>query len=142
MGNTGIDFVCLRVPVPGRTTFDDIANIYFVPGQIDRLEDLGQQLSRRPYEGKALTVLFISRALSDEHQTGIRIARTKNDLCSAFAQAATLASCHLFFNLVERLRRAVSNVVNRVQEFTRQWQGGKSKPFQVSKVSGKIMNDL
>ena len=70
----GFHLCGFRIPVIRRTAFEDIGDVDLFPIEIDRLENLGQQLSGRTYERQPLGILIRTRRLADQHQIGGFIA--------------------------------------------------------------------
>ena len=86
---TGGNFVGLRVAILRRPTFDDIGDINLFPPELDRLDDLVQQLPGLADERLALKVFVPSRGFADEDQLGLRVSYAEDDLGPVGMQFAT-----------------------------------------------------
>ena len=60
-------------------------------GEADAREQLLEQLARLADERQPLLVLVEARSLADEHQVGVRVARSEHDLRATLRQTATRA---------------------------------------------------
>ena len=84
-----------RVPVIGRSAFQDIGDVDLVPAETDGLEHGIQQPSRAPHEGFALAVLIGSRRLADEHPVGGPGPHAEHGLGAGLAKLAGRAGRYL-----------------------------------------------
>src|SRR6267143_852144 len=80
-GQPGRDLIVLREPILGRPALHDVADEDLLPRQLDRLENLGEQLARPTYEGAAGFVFGATRAFSndDEARRGGPFPRNRVD---------------------------------------------------------------
>ena len=62
------DFVRLRIAIVGRTALQHIADVDILTFDVDRFDDLGQQLARASDERQTLLVLIEARRFTDENQ--------------------------------------------------------------------------
>ena len=87
----GGDFVRLGIAVFRRTAFQDIADVDVFTLEIDRLDDLRQQLARAADERQALLVFVVARRFADEDELGVGIARAEDDVGALRSELAALA---------------------------------------------------
>src|SRR3972149_5604720 len=64
----GFRLVGLGLAIIGWTAFHHVRDVDLLPGEVDRLDDLREELSGGAHERNPLTVFLLARALSDEHQ--------------------------------------------------------------------------
>ena len=88
----GFDLVQHRVAVPRRPALDHVRDVDVFPGHADPVEQLVEELPRLADEREALLVLVKARRLADEHEIGLRIADSEDDLRAALGQAAARAA--------------------------------------------------
>src|SRR4051812_8616974 len=67
IGRAGGHLLRQRIPVARRPVLEDVRDEDIVTRQLDRPDDLRQQLPRRAHEGLALLVLVGARGLADDH---------------------------------------------------------------------------
>ena len=91
MALAGLDLVRLRVAVPGRSALEDVGDVDVPARQADALQQAVEELARRADERVALLVLVEARGLADEHEVGIRVADTEDDLRPPLGQPAASA---------------------------------------------------
>ena len=77
-----LDLVGLGIAVLGWSALDDVRDINVLARQLDRLDDLRQQLPRPSDKRHALHVFVRTRRFTDEHEIGIGVAPAKHDLGS------------------------------------------------------------
>ena len=88
VGLAGRDLVGQRVAVAGWAAAHDIRHEHVLARQADLLEQLVEQLAGAAHEGKPLDVLLLARALTDEHQAGVRVAVPEHHSGAALVQRA------------------------------------------------------
>ena len=101
--------VGLRRAVLGRAALHDVADVDV--GALERdaflargaLDHLREQLAGAADEREALLVLIGARAFADEHQLGLLVAGSEDDLVAAFVQAAALAIADVLENFEQRI---------------------------------------
>ena len=76
----GLDLLGLRVAVPRRAALEHIGDVDVGPREPDRLEQPLEHLPGLADERRALLVLVEAGRLADEHQVGVRVARSDHDL--------------------------------------------------------------
>ena len=98
------DLVGLRVPVVGRPTLDDVGDVDVLPPDLHPLgDDLGQQLAGPADERLPLQVLVPARRLTDEDETGTRIAHAEDNLLAPLlVENTTRAIADVFADLAQR----------------------------------------
>ena len=69
--------------------------------QIDRLDDLGKQLSRSTDKRNSLRIFVAARGLPDEHQVGVGIPDAVHDIRSGRMELATRAGAKLRAQVLE-----------------------------------------
>ncbi len=79
-GSHVVDFVRLRIAVLRRAALDDVRDVDVLAREVDRFDDLRQQLAGAADERDALHVLVGARRLADEHQVRVGIADAEHDL--------------------------------------------------------------
>ena len=79
-GSHGVDFVGLGIAVLRRPALDDVRDVDVVARQLDRLDDLRQQLAGAADKRHALLVFVGAGRLADEHQVGRWVADAEDDL--------------------------------------------------------------
>src|SRR5512133_3296640 len=72
------DFVRVGIPVAGGPMFEDVRYEHLVTRQVDRRQDLGQQLTRRADERSPRLVLVLARRLADAHEVRVRVALARH----------------------------------------------------------------
>ena len=75
-----LDFVLLGVAVLRRPALDHVRDVHVLALQIDRFDDLRQQLPGAADERNALLIFVGARRFADEHQIGVGIADAEDDL--------------------------------------------------------------
>ena len=95
------NFIGLRIAIVGRSAFEDIANVDIFTLEIDRLDDLREQLSRTTDEGQALLIFVLAGSFSHEHKFSVRIAGTENDVRTFRGKLAALAISDVGANRLE-----------------------------------------
>src|SRR5262245_15268691 len=86
-----LDFVGLRIAVARRAALDHVRDVDVLALEIDRFDDLGQQLTGAADEWNPLNIFIGARSLTDEHQIGFGIADAEHDLRAA--QRVQFAAC-------------------------------------------------
>ena len=79
-GSQCLDFVRLRIAVAGWPTLDHVRDVHLIAFQVDRFDDLRQQLTGSAHERFALPIFVRARRFSDEHQIGVWVAHAEDDL--------------------------------------------------------------
>ena len=92
VGLTRLDLVWHRIAIPRRAAFQDIGHKDHVPFQPDAAEKLVEQLPGLPDEREALLVLVEARCFADEHQVGVRVAVSEDDLRPPLRETAARAA--------------------------------------------------
>ena len=92
MALAGLDLVGHGIAVARRAAFQDIGHEDQVPTEPDPGEELVEELPRLADERKALLVLVEARCFADEHQVGVRVAVSEDDLRPAFRETAARAA--------------------------------------------------
>src|SRR5258705_6061779 len=82
------DLVVLRQPVLWWPAFHDVTDEHLIPGQLDGLEDLRQQLARPADEGPAGLVFRPPRTFADSHQPRRCRALARDGVRAALAELA------------------------------------------------------
>ena len=71
-----------RVPVPGRTALENVADVDGVlPRQVHARQEQVEELARGPHEGEAGGVLVGAGSLSHHHQAGVHRAVGEKTTC-------------------------------------------------------------
>src|SRR5262245_45105815 len=78
-----LHFVRFGITVAGRPALDHVGDVDILTPEVDRFDDLRQQLSRAADERLALNVFVCPWRLTHEHQIGVRVADTEDDLRAA-----------------------------------------------------------
>ena len=86
-----LDLLGQRIAVAGRSAHENVRDVHLFAREADALEQLLEQLARCTDERDALLVLVEARRFADEHQVGIWIAGTEDDLCPSSGQRALRA---------------------------------------------------
>jgi hypothetical protein len=102
-GDASGNFVWLRVAVSRRTALYDVADENLFPGQVDRVKNLGQQLTCLTNKGEALHIFFIARSFTDKDQPGPGISRPKDNMSAPFVEFTPMAVPKVFLNHFKRL---------------------------------------
>ena len=97
----GHDLVRLGCAIAGGPTFDDIADVYVLPAEAHRLDDLGEELPGAAHEGLALGVLIGARRLAHEDQPGRGVSDSEDDLGAPGVQLAAGALAQFFSDLLQ-----------------------------------------
>ena len=63
-----------RIPVTRGSVLEDVRNEDIVTSELDRFDDLREQLACLPYEGHALLILVGARRLPHDHEVRVRVA--------------------------------------------------------------------
>ena len=90
-GRQGLDFIRFRIAVLRRTALDDVRDVDVLPPQVDRFDDLRQQLAGPTNERLALQILVPPRRLADEHQLRVGSAYAKDEARTPAVQLAASA---------------------------------------------------
>ena len=98
---TGGDLIRFGITVLRGSAFDDIGNVDFFTLEIDRLDDLGQQLPGLSNKGSALDVFIVPGTFSDEHQDSPFISFSEDKALSRPVKLAPFASFHLLTDGLE-----------------------------------------
>ena len=88
VGAAGLDLDRLRIAVAGRPAFQDVRDEDVLPAQADALEQLVEQPARTTDERQPLLVLLRARRLADEHQVGVGVTRSEDDVRPALREWA------------------------------------------------------
>ena len=88
----GLDLIRHGVAVAWRAAFQDIGHEDQVPAEPDPGEKLIQELPCLPDEREALLVLVEARCFADEHQVGVRVAVSEDDLRPPLRETAARAA--------------------------------------------------
>src|SRR5215212_5622229 len=78
-----------------RPALDDVRQIDVLTGEINRRQDVVEELARPPDERQPGGVLVLARSLADEHQRRVRISGTEDRVGTAEGQIALGANRHL-----------------------------------------------
>src|SRR5688500_4789968 len=68
VGAARLDFVRQRIAVVGRAVLEDVADEDVLPPQVNRLEDLGEELSGGPDEGAPAGILIRSGRFTNDDE--------------------------------------------------------------------------
>lgn len=85
---TGGDLVLFWRAIARRTTLHDVADVHLLSGELNSLDNLGEQLPRSPYERQALKIFISPRSLTYEDESGLRSTGAKDDVGSSGAKFA------------------------------------------------------
>jgi hypothetical protein len=96
-------FIGLRISVVRGTTFDDIGNVNFLTGEINRIDDLGKELTGTAYKGLSLHILFTSGTFTDKDELSGRIPGTENDMSAMLMQFTPCALSQLTSDVLKLL---------------------------------------
>ena len=80
------DLVRFWIPILWWTTLDDVRNIHVVTRQIDRLDDLRQQLPGAANERNPLAIFVPAGRFTNEHQVCVGIAHAEDKGCPCCMQ--------------------------------------------------------
>ena len=69
-----------RVAIARRAVLEDVADEDVLPPQVNRLEDLGEELASGPDEWAAARVLVRPRGFPNDDEVGIEVDRTLDEL--------------------------------------------------------------
>jgi hypothetical protein len=97
----GHDLVRLGCAIAGGPTFDDIADVYVLPAEAHRLDDLGEELPGAAHERLALGVLIGARRLAHEDQAGRGVSDSEDDLGAPGVQLAAGALAQFYSDLLQ-----------------------------------------
>src|SRR5215469_5156556 len=89
--DAGVAFVFFRGAILRGPAFHDIRYVHVFAAQAHGCNHIVQQLTGAADERQPLRVFIGTRAFADEHQLGLRIARTKDEIGAALMQAAKAA---------------------------------------------------
>src|SRR5215469_5077489 len=89
--DAGVAFVFFRGAILRGPAFHDIRYVHVFAAQAHGCNHIVQQLTGAADERQPLRVFIGTRAFANEHQLGLRIARTKDEIGAAFMQAAKAA---------------------------------------------------
>src|SRR5258705_13614249 len=78
-----------------------ISDEYLFTSHADGLDDFCQELTCSSNEGPALCVLIGAGRLTDEHQSGVRVTFTVDNVRALLAQCATRTIADVGSNVVE-----------------------------------------
>jgi hypothetical protein len=140
---TGGDLLRFRVPVLWGAALYDIADIDVLPLQVNRLKDLGEQLTCLTHKRQAMQIFLIAWAFTHKDQSGLWVSQPKNDMLSPLVESAPAAVTEI---LADRIKRLVScPFVHLFQDFHRPFRQGNtlvSQPFQILQISLKVLGDF
>jgi len=97
----GLHLILFRIAIPGRTTFQNIADVDVTPLKPHGLDDPCQKLAGPSDEGSALKVLFLARRLADKNQAGGGIPFAENQVPARKVEGASLAVSELPADIIE-----------------------------------------
>src|SRR5690349_11607576 len=97
------DLVGQRIAVTRRTMLEDIRNEHVLTPEVDRSEDLVQQLARLADERLALLILVRAGRFADAHEVGVGVSDTWDGIRRARVQLAAPAPCDDLRDLLERV---------------------------------------
>jgi hypothetical protein len=97
----GVDLVGLGIAVAGRARLQHVGDEDVVAGEADLLQELVQELPGPAHERQALLVLVHAGRLTDEHQVGVRVARSEHHLRPGLEERTALAGRRLPVQLDE-----------------------------------------
>ena len=80
IGEAALTFLGQGIAVAGWTMFEDVRDIDILTAELDRFEDVGEQLSGFPNERFALLVLVVAWGFADEHQIGIGVSDAEDQV--------------------------------------------------------------
>ena len=113
-----LDFVRFGIAVLRRPALDDVGDVDVLALEIDRLDDLRQQLSRPSDERNALEIFIPAGGFPDEHQRGVRVAGAEDNLRpSERVELAARAVANLGPHSQERLRWRREHAQRFLDEF-------------------------
>src|SRR5215211_643282 len=102
VGVAGLDLTRPRLAVleppsllDRRPALDYVGQIDVLTGEINRSQDVVEELARPPDEGQPGGVLVLARSLADEHQRRVRLSGTEDRVGAAEGQVALGADRHL-----------------------------------------------
>ena len=84
-----------------RTAFENVGDVDVTAVNADGIQIFVKQLAGRADKRNARFILVLSRCFSDEHQAGIRIACSENDVGSGFAELAFLTCFAGSFDFIQ-----------------------------------------
>ena len=95
--DAGVLLLGKRVPVAGRTAFENVRDVDLVTRDADGLEVLVEQLSRRADERDPGPVLLLARRFPDEHQRRRAAARSEHKIRPGLPERAAVTRRALRF---------------------------------------------
>jgi hypothetical protein len=101
--NAGYDFVWLGVAIAGWTALYDIAEIDVLPRQVDRLEDLCQQLTSLANKRHPLQVFFVAWTFTYQDQSSPGVSSPKDDVFTLLVELAPPAVTKIVLNHLKGL---------------------------------------
>ena len=104
IGTAGFDLIRQRISVAGRPMLEDVADEYLFAREVDRRENLGEQLARLPDERPTRLVFLRARSLADANELGLRIAFAGNRIRRRLVERAARAFWNLLRDFFERIQ--------------------------------------
>jgi hypothetical protein len=99
---TGFHLVALGLAIPRRTALDDVRDVNIFAAQAHRFNHVVEQLTRAADEGFALRIFVGARSFAHEHQFGMRVANSENDICPGLVELAADAIAEILSNQSKR----------------------------------------
>src|SRR3990172_1365120 len=99
----GLHLVGLGLAIIGWTAFHHVRDVDLLPGEVDRLDDLREELYGGAHERNPLTVFLLARALSDEHQLRFGVPHPEDDRRALLREPAARALSEVGADLLEGL---------------------------------------
>lgn len=112
------------VAVFRRAALYHVGDIDFAAIQVDQLQHIVQQLAGTAHKGFALQILLLARALTDEHDLGLRIADAEHHVGARFTQSAAAAAQTFLLQFIQIHTITSGNlfaaaIVTRKQKFSK-----------------------
>ena len=102
-GRAGFALVAFRRAIARRTALNDVRDVDLFAAQAHGLDHVVEQLPGAAHERLALLIFVRARRFADEHQVGLRIADSENNLLAALlVQSAAGAVANVFADKAER----------------------------------------
>ena len=91
----GRNLVGLRIPIIGRTAFQNVADVHVFTRQSNRFDDLREKLTGATDKRQPLPIFVEAGSFTNENQFGLGISRTEDDIGSMRRQLAALTVADL-----------------------------------------------
>lgn len=112
--NAVTSFLGQGLPVPRGSAFQDVTDIHFLTPEMNRFEDLVQQLACSANERFALRIFICARCFSNQHQCCTRVAHTEYKLRPRMSEGALDAAVYLLFHCLKCGRGAPRFLCHRL----------------------------